>query len=185
MPEHVRAFVIIIIIIIIIISGAPRARSVALYLSKYIHPRKFGNHVTIHQPLPDRPTVRPHHRETNVLSQCFILVWEPRCSLIFIIYYSFKIFWMNNKLLLCTLILSFAGQPEKFPWSGLQLVTKGHNSLAIFHISRTLRSILAVPRWMRPSARALVLPLYQYSEATYSVLSGLLQQHPVSPPPFA
>ena len=75
MPEHVRAFVIIVIIIIIIIniivniiiiiiiiiiifSGAPRARNVALWLSKSIHPRKFGNHVTIHQPLADRPTVR-------------------------------------------------------------------------------------------------------------------------------
>ena len=49
------------------------------------------------------------------------------------------------KSIYCTLILSFAGQPEEFPWSGLQLVTKGRNSLAIFHISRTLRSILAVP----------------------------------------
>ena len=33
------------------------------YTLKYSdHPRKFGNHVTV------RPTVRPHHRETNVFS---------------------------------------------------------------------------------------------------------------------
>ena len=37
-------------------------------LSKSTHPRKFGNHVTVHRsPL----TVRPHHRKTNVLSHTF------------------------------------------------------------------------------------------------------------------
>ena len=33
----------------------------APWVSKSTHPRKFGNHVTVHRPLP----VRPHHRETN------------------------------------------------------------------------------------------------------------------------
>ena len=41
-------------------SGAP-------LLSKSTHPRKFGNHVTIHRP----PAVRPHHRKTNVYSHTF------------------------------------------------------------------------------------------------------------------
>ena len=44
-------------------SGAPRAREAPL-LSKSTHSRKFGNHVTVHRP----PTVRPHHRKTNVYS---------------------------------------------------------------------------------------------------------------------
>ena len=35
----------------------------APFLSKSTHPREFGNHVTVH-----RPTVRPHHRRTNVYS---------------------------------------------------------------------------------------------------------------------
>ena len=56
-----------IIIIIIIISGAPRAKRAcgAPWVNKSTHPRKFGNHVT------DRPTVRPHHRHTNVYSRTF------------------------------------------------------------------------------------------------------------------
>ena len=33
----------------------------APWVSKATHPRKFGNHVTVH-----RPPVRPHHRETSV-----------------------------------------------------------------------------------------------------------------------
>ena len=40
------------------VGGAPLLR-------KSTHPRKFGNHVT------DRPTVRPHHRHTNVYSHTF------------------------------------------------------------------------------------------------------------------
>ena len=35
-------------------SGAP-------WVTKSTHPRKFGNHVTLHQ---SPPTVRPHHRYT-------------------------------------------------------------------------------------------------------------------------
>ena len=35
----------------------------APWVSKSTHPRKLGNHVTVH-----RPPVRPHHRETNVHS---------------------------------------------------------------------------------------------------------------------
>ena len=37
-------------------SGAP-------WVSESTHPRKFGNHVTVH-----RPPFRPHHRATNVHS---------------------------------------------------------------------------------------------------------------------
>ena len=36
-----------------------------------IHVRKFGSHVIV------RPTVRPHHRATNVEFHTFQLVWEP------------------------------------------------------------------------------------------------------------
>ena len=46
------------------LSRAKRAQR-APWVSKSTHPRKFGNHVT------DRPTVRPHHRETNVQSHTF------------------------------------------------------------------------------------------------------------------
>ena len=48
-------------------SGAPRAKRAcgAPWVNKSTHPRKFGNHVT------DRPTVRPHHRHTNVYSHTF------------------------------------------------------------------------------------------------------------------
>ena len=42
------------------VGGAPLLR-------KSTHPRKFGNHVT------DRPTVRPHHRHTNVYSHTFLV----------------------------------------------------------------------------------------------------------------
>ena len=45
----------------------------APWLSKSTHPRKLGNHVTVH-----RPPVRPHHRKTNVQSHTFSLVWEHR-----------------------------------------------------------------------------------------------------------
>ena len=38
----------------------------ALWVSKSTHPRKFGNHVTVH-----RPPVRPHHRKTSVQSHTF------------------------------------------------------------------------------------------------------------------
>ena len=45
-------------------SGAP-------WVSKSTHPRKFGNHVTVHRP-PARPLpVRLHHRHTNVYSHTF------------------------------------------------------------------------------------------------------------------
>ena len=49
------------------LSRAKRAQRSTLgkELWKTTHPRKFGNHVTVHRP-PDRPTVRPHHRHTNV-----------------------------------------------------------------------------------------------------------------------
>ena len=59
-------------------SGAPRAKRAcrAPWVNKSTHPRKFGNHVT------DRPTVRPHHRFTNVYSHTFQLLWEPRRKLI-------------------------------------------------------------------------------------------------------
>ena len=51
------------------VCGAP-------WVSKSTHPRKFGNHVTVHRP-PARPLpVRPHHRATNVQSHTFYLVWE-------------------------------------------------------------------------------------------------------------
>ena len=48
----------------------------APWVSKSTHPRKFGNHVTVHRPparpLPVRPLpVRPHHRHTNVYSHTF------------------------------------------------------------------------------------------------------------------
>ena len=60
----------------IIISWAPRARSAAPWV------RKFGNLpileiLVITWPYA-RPTVRPHHRYTNVYSHTFWLLWEPR-----------------------------------------------------------------------------------------------------------
>ena len=51
-------------------SNAPQLR-------KSTHPRKCGNHVIVL-----RPSVRPHHRETNVYSYTFQLVWEPKRKLI-------------------------------------------------------------------------------------------------------
>ena len=39
----------------------------APWVSKSTHPRKIGNHVTVHHPMP----VRPHHRHTNVYSHTF------------------------------------------------------------------------------------------------------------------
>ena len=48
----------------------------ASWVRKFTHPRKFGNHVTVHR-LPARcPPVRLHQRETNVQSHTFYLVWE-------------------------------------------------------------------------------------------------------------
>ena len=38
-------------------------RREAPWLSKSTYPRKFGHHVIVH-----RPSVRPHHKETNVSS---------------------------------------------------------------------------------------------------------------------
>ena len=38
----------------------------APWVSKSTHPRKFGNHVTVHRPPAHSLPVRPHHRETNV-----------------------------------------------------------------------------------------------------------------------
>ena len=45
--------------------------------------------------------------------------------------YTYTQFWWSTK--------------KKFPSSALQLVTAGHKGVAIFHISRTLCGILAVP----------------------------------------
>ena len=39
----------------------------APWVSKSTHPRKFGNHETVH-----RPPVRPHHRVTSVQSSHFL-----------------------------------------------------------------------------------------------------------------
>ena len=51
--------------------GAPQ-------LSNSTHPRKFGYHVTVHRQ-SDRPSVRPHHRNTNIklVNQ---QVQQPNCS---------------------------------------------------------------------------------------------------------
>ena len=43
----------------------------APWVSKSTHPRKFGNHVTVHRPPARCPPVRPHHRATNVQSHTF------------------------------------------------------------------------------------------------------------------
>ena len=40
----------------------------APWVSKSTHPRKFGNHVTVHHPPARCLPVRPHHRATNVQS---------------------------------------------------------------------------------------------------------------------
>ena len=52
-------------------SGAPRAKrtSGAPWVNKSTHPRKSGNHVTDRP--SNRPTVRPHHRYTNIYSHTF------------------------------------------------------------------------------------------------------------------
>ena len=57
-------------------SGVPGAKraSGAPWVSKSTHPRKFGNPVTVHRLQP----VHPHHRYTNVYSDTFQLLWEPR-----------------------------------------------------------------------------------------------------------
>ena len=56
------------------VNGAPQ-------VSKSTHPRKFGNHMTVHRP-SERATARPHHRATNVYSPTFQLIWEPKRKLI-------------------------------------------------------------------------------------------------------
>ena len=56
------------------VNGAPQ-------LSKSTHPRKFGNHMTVHRP-SERASARPHHRATNVYSPTFQLIWEPKRKLI-------------------------------------------------------------------------------------------------------
>ena len=60
-------------------------------------------------------------------------------------------------------------QEKKFPSSALLLVSAGHKSLAIFHISRTLCGILAVPCnavfYTCPEVKC------TYSEVTYSGLT--------------
>ena len=43
----------------------------APWISKSTHPRKFGNHVTVHRPSAYPLPVRPHHRHTNVYSHTF------------------------------------------------------------------------------------------------------------------
>ena len=53
-------------------SGAPR-------LSKSTHPRKFGNHVTVHRPPTDRPSAP---QENQCLLSHIYLVWEPKRELI-------------------------------------------------------------------------------------------------------
>ena len=52
-------------LIIMILAELWRAKRAcgAPWVSKSTHPRKFGNHVTVH-----RPPVRPHQRATNVHS---------------------------------------------------------------------------------------------------------------------
>ena len=51
-------------------SGAPRARvGGAPLLSKSFHPRKFGNHVTVHRPTDRRPSA-PQENQC-LLSHCF------------------------------------------------------------------------------------------------------------------
>ena len=73
-------------------SGAPRAREArvdgAPWLSKSTHPRKFGNHVTVHRPpTADRPFVRttgkPMFTLTHLLSlgaqektNCTSMLWS-------------------------------------------------------------------------------------------------------------
>ena len=54
----------------------------APWVSKSTHPRKFGNHVTVHRPPALPLPVRPHHRHTNIYSHTFQLLWEPRRKLI-------------------------------------------------------------------------------------------------------
>ena len=44
------------------------------WVSKSTHPRKFGNHVTVHRP----PAISPYCRHANVYSHTFQLFWEPR-----------------------------------------------------------------------------------------------------------
>ena len=58
--------------------------------------------------------------------------------------WSFTVYSMMIIMMMINNQTQFAGQPEKFPWSGLQLVTKGHKGPRVSQISRTLRSILAV-----------------------------------------
>ena len=53
-------------------SGAP-------WLSKSTHPRKFGNHVTLHRPPTDRPSAP---QENQCLLSHIYLVWEPKRKLI-------------------------------------------------------------------------------------------------------
>ena len=66
--------------IFIIFSGAlaREARLRSTWVSKSTHPRKFGNHVTVHHPPVRSLPVRPHQRATNVQSHTFYLVWEHR-----------------------------------------------------------------------------------------------------------
>ena len=63
-------------------SGAPCAA-----LCAWAEPQREGNlsipeNLIITWPYTERTTVRPHHRETNVYSHTFWLVWEPRRKLI-------------------------------------------------------------------------------------------------------
>ena len=61
-------------------SGAPHARvGGAPWLSKSTHPRKFGNHVTVHRPPTDRPSAP---QENQCLLSHIYLVWEPKRKLI-------------------------------------------------------------------------------------------------------
>ena len=61
--------------------GSTRARSarerspIPKKMWQYTHPRNFGNHVTVRP--TEWPSICPHHRETNVKSHTFQLVWEP------------------------------------------------------------------------------------------------------------
>ena len=54
------------------VGGAPQ-------LSKSTHPRKFGNHVTVHRPPTDRPSAP---QDNQCLLSHFQLVWEPKRKLI-------------------------------------------------------------------------------------------------------
>ena len=69
----------------------------ALWVSKSTHPRTFGYHVTVHR-TNERPSVRPHHKHTNVQSHTFWQVWEHRkTDIVHILHINFVINWQLSK----------------------------------------------------------------------------------------